>query len=47
MNAFRSDGEAGAYGGGFLRFQETPLKTTKTNKILYSLRLDTGNKVKF
>ena len=27
---------SGAYGGGFPRFQETPLKTTKTNKILYS-----------
>ena len=33
-------------GGGVLRFQETPLKTTKTNKILYSFRLDPGNKVK-
>ena len=37
---------AGAYGGGFPRFQETPLKTTKTNKILCSFRLDPGNKVK-
>ena len=35
-----------AYGGGFLRFQETPLKIAKTNQIICSFRLDAENKLK-
>ena len=31
---------------GFLRFQETPLKIAKTNKIMCFFKLDPGNKVK-
>jgi hypothetical protein len=33
---------AGAYAGGFLRFQENPFKTTKTNKIMCPFRLAVG-----